>query len=242
VSFPSWNRWRVLRLLRDVSQRTWILPLAGIFARLRVEGSEHLRGLAGPVIFAANHQSHFDTPVILKALPARWRRSVSVAMAREFFDPHFFPERHSIGQRLAASVLYYLAALFFNAFPLPRQEPGTRQTLQYIGELATAGMSILIFPEGHRTERGEIRAFQPGIGLLGSRLRLPVVPIRLEGVDRVLHQTWRWPRRGGVRVTFGAPLTLEGADYAGLARRVREALVALRPFPDETPRARDAAA
>jgi long-chain acyl-CoA synthetase len=102
VSFPSWNRWRVLRLLRDVSQRTWILPLAGIFARLRVEGSEHLRGLAGPVIFAANHQSHFDTPVILKALPARWRRSVSVAMAREFFDPHFFPERHSIGQRLAA--------------------------------------------------------------------------------------------------------------------------------------------
>jgi long-chain acyl-CoA synthetase len=100
-------------------------------------------------------------------------------------------------------------------------------------------MSILIFPEGHRTERGEIRAFQPG---LGSRLRLPVVPIRLEGVDRVLHQTWRWPRRGDVRVTFGAPLTLEGADYAGLARRVREALVALRPFPDETPRARDAAA
>jgi long-chain acyl-CoA synthetase len=243
TSFPSWNRWPVLRLVRDVSQATWILPLAGIFARLRVEGSDHLRGLAGPVIFAANHQSHFDTPVILKALPARWRRGVAVAMAREFFDPHFYPERHSIGQRLMAGVLYYLAALFFNGFPLPRQEPGTRQTLQYIGELATAGISILIFPEGHRTERGEIKPFQPGVGLLGSRLRLPVVPVRLEGVDRVLHQTWHWPRRGDVRVTFGAPLALEGADYAALARRVREAVVSLQPSPvDATPRAPDAAA
>ena len=243
VSFPSWNRWPAMRFLRDVSQRTWILPLAGIFLRLRVEGLEHLRVLAGPVIFAANHQSHFDTPVILKALPGRWRRAVAVSMAREFFDPHFFPEHHTIAERLTAGVLYYLAALFFNAFPLPRQEPGTRQTLQYIGALANDGMSILIFPEGHRTERGEIRPFQPGVGLLGSRLRLPVVPIRLEGVDRVLHQTWRWPRRGDVRVTFGAPLVLEGPDYAALARRVREAVVSLQPSPvDATPSAPGAAA
>jgi long-chain acyl-CoA synthetase len=243
VSFPSWNRWPAMRFLRDVCQRTWILPLASIFLRLRVEGLEHLRALAGPVIFAANHQSHFDTPVILKALPGRWRRAVAVSMAREFFDPYFFPEHHTIAERLTAGVLYYLAALFFNAFPLPRQEPGTRQTLQYIGALANDGMSILIFPEGHRTERGEIRPFQAGVGLLGSRLRLPIVPIRLEGVDRVLHQTWRWPRRGDVRVTFGAPLVLEGPDYAALARRVREAVESLQPSPvDATARESGAAA
>jgi 1-acyl-sn-glycerol-3-phosphate acyltransferase len=91
----------------------------------------------------------------------------------------------------------------------------------------TGGFSILIFPEGLRTERGEINTFQPGVGLLGSKLRLPVVPVRIEGADRVLHHTWRWPRRGTVRVTFGAPLPLDGDDYAALAGRVQHAVVML---------------
>jgi len=122
-----------------------------------------------------------------------------------------------------------LAALFFNAFPLPRSGPGARDTLRYAGELASDRWSILIFPEGHRTQRGEISTFQPGVGMMASRLGMPVVPVRLEGVDRVLHQSWRWPRRGGVRVSFGSPLMLEGENYTSLARRVEEAVVALIP-------------
>ncbi len=228
-SFPSWNRWRLLQLVREVSQRTWILPLAGLFVRLRVEGRQHLDTLAGPVILAANHQSHFDTPVILQALPGRWRRATAVAMAKEYFDAHFFPTHHAIRERLTISAIYYLVALFFNAFPLPQKEPGARQTLRYMGDLVTDGFSILIFPEGFRTERGEINLFQPGVGILSSKLRLPVVPVRLEGVERVLHHTWRWPRRGTVRVTFGTPLVLEGDDYAALARRVQDAVVAMGP-------------
>lgn len=242
-SYPSWNRWRVIRLVRNVSQRTWILPLASLFIRLRVEGGDHLRELTGPVIFASNHQSHFDTPVILKALPRRWRRAIAVAMAKEYFDAHFFPQHHTARERVVRSVLYYLATLFFNAFPLPQKEPGARQTLRYMGELVTDGFSLLIYPEGHRTERGEIRSFQPGVGILGSKLRLPVVPVRLEGVERVLHRTWRWPRRGHVRVTFGTPLVLDGDDYVALARRVQEAVVALGPPPvDQSHGRSDAAA
>ncbi len=242
-SFPRWNRWPLIRLLRNVSQPTWILPLANIFFRLHVEGREHLRGLAGPVVFAANHQSHFDTPVILTALPIRWRRTIAVAMWKEYFDAYFLPERHTVRERLTTSTLYYLVTCFFNAFPLPQTEPGTRHALRYMGDLATNGVSILIFPEGSRTERGEINPFQPGIGLIASRLHLPVVPVRLEGVERVLHHTWRWPRRGNVRVTFGAPLVLEGDDYVRLARRVQEAVVALQPLPFDRPRrASDAAA
>ena len=45
------------------------------------------------MIFAANHQSHFDTPAILQALPPRWRYRVAPAMAKEFFKAHFFPEQ-----------------------------------------------------------------------------------------------------------------------------------------------------
>src|SRR5581483_7723230 len=226
-AFPRWNRWRVVRFVRTVSQRTWILPLAHLFFRLEVDGREHLRVLEGPVVFASNHQSHFDTPVILSALPTRWRRGVAVAMWKEFFDAHFRPAGRTRRERLTTSLLYYLVAAFFNAFPLPQTEPGARDTLRYMGELATDGCSILIFPEGTRTERGEIGRFQPGVGLIASKLHLPVVPVRLEGVDRVLHHTWRWPRFGRVRVSFGAPMALEGEDYQALARRVEDAVVAL---------------
>ena len=242
-SFPSWNRWRVIQLVRNASQRTWILPLASLFLRLRIEGREHVDALSGPIIFASNHQSHFDTPVIMKALPGRWRRAIAVAMAKEYFDAYFFPEHHTVSERLTTTAIYYLVTLFFNAFPLPQKEPGARQTLRYMGDLVTEGFSILIFPEGYRTERGEINPFQPGVGILGSKLRLPVVPVRLEGVERVLHHTWHWPRRGNVRITFGAPLVLEGDDYVALARRVQEAVVALQALPVETSlRAPDVAA
>ena len=74
---------------------------------------------------------------------------------------------------------------------------------------------------------GEILEFQAGVGILSSRLNVPVVPVRLEGVDRVLHPTWRMARPGRVTVTFGAPLKLAGQDYANLAKQVEAAVKAL---------------
>jgi long-chain acyl-CoA synthetase len=221
---PGWNRGRLVTAFRRASLAAWLLPLTRIFARIHVEGLEHLAMLDGPAVFASNHQSHMDTPVILAALPGRHRRGVAVAMAKEFFDAHFHPGGHSRRQRLAAGTLYYLAALFFNAFPLPQREAGARRTLRYIGELVSEGWSVLIFPEGRRTDAGEIHEFKPGVGMIGSRLGALVVPVRLEGVDRVLHHSWRMARRGRVRVAFGAPVRLEGEDYAELARRVESAV------------------
>ena len=227
VDFPAWNRTWPARALRRVSLPTWILPLARVFAWLSVEGREHLRSIDSPVIFAANHQSHLDTPVILAALPARLRYRVAPAMAKEFFKAHFFPEHHESLAWFTNSLNYYLAALFFNAFPLPQREAGARQTLRYIGEVVEDGYSVLIFPEGHRTDAGEIDRFRPGIGMIASKLDLPVVPVRIEGLDKVLHQTWRMARPGRVRVVFGAPLHLRGDDYEALAKQVEDAVRAL---------------
>ncbi len=222
VDFPSWNRTWPARALRRVSLPTWILPLARLFAWIRVEGLDHLRGIDGPVIFAANHQSHIDTPAILWALPARWRYRVAVAMAKEFFKAHFFPRDYPLTERLTNGLNYYLASLFFNAFPLPQREAGARETLRYIGDLASEGWSVLIFPEGKRTMHGEISPFRPGIGMIGSRLGLPVVPVRLVGLDQVLHQKARMATPGRARVIFGAPLSLQGVDYPALAQQVEE--------------------
>jgi long-chain acyl-CoA synthetase len=224
VAFPAWNRSWGPRAVRRASLPTWILPLARLFAWIRVEGREHLDKIDGPVIFAANHQSHMDVPVILAALPRRLRYRVAPAMAKEFFKAHFFPADYGRRAWLTNSLNYYLAALFFNAFPLPQREAGARQTLRYIGEVFEDGFSVLIFPEGRRTDRGEIAPFRPGIGMIASKLDVSVVPVRIDGLDKVLHQTWKMARPGRVRVAFGAPIRLVGEDYSALARQVEQAV------------------
>jgi len=176
------------------------------------------------VIFASNHQSHMDTPVILAALPGKWRRRVATAMAKEFFKAHFFPEQHPRRQRLAKGLEYYLSAAFFNAFPLPQREAGARQTLRYAGELLSHGFSILIFPEGKRTEHGEINPFRPGVGMMASKLDVPVIPVRLQGVEQVLPVGAKMATPGKVTVTFGAPLRLTGDNYTELAHQVEHAV------------------
>jgi long-chain acyl-CoA synthetase len=227
--FPRWNRWRASWWLRRLSLPTWILPLGRLFLQLRVEGLEHLAAVQGPVIFASNHQSHMDVPTILIALPPRWRYRVAPAMSREFFNAHFHRRSVSWTSWLTNSLNYFGSSMFFNAFPLAQSGAGTRQTLRYIGELAAEGYSVLIFPEGVRKEEGALGPFRPGVGMIASRVELPVVPVRLQGLDKVLHKTMRWPKRGPVSLAFGAPLMLEGDDYAALTARVEEAVKNLHP-------------
>jgi long-chain acyl-CoA synthetase len=227
IKFPSWNRLLPVRVIRRASLPTWILPLGRIFAHVTVTGLEHLERVDGPVIFAANHQSHFDTPVILDSLPPRWRYRVSTAMSKQFFDAHFFPERHTRMEWFTNSLNYYLSSFFLFAFPLTQGSAGTRQTLRYMGELVEEGTSILIYPEGKRTETGEIAPFQPGIGMIASRLGVPVVPVRVRGLDKVLSRHSRWPTVSHASCAFGAPISLTGNDYGALAERVRAAVSAL---------------
>ena len=227
IVFPSWNRTLPARVLRRASLPTWILPLSRIFARTTVRGLEHLEKIEGPVIFAANHQSHFDGPVILDSLPPRWRYRTAPAMMKEFFNAHFFPERYTRRQWFTNSLNYYLSALFFSAFPLTQGSAGTRQTLRYMGDLVEHGYSILIFPEGKRSETGQILRFQPGVGMIASRLGVPVIPVRVDGLDRVLGRHAKFPTVSEATCSFGAPMLLTGNDYADLASQVEQAVRAL---------------
>jgi len=222
--FPSWTRRAPARAARRFSLPTWILPPARFFMRTTVRGLENLERIEGPVIFAANHQSHLDTLAILDVLPPRWRYRVAPAMLKEFFKAHFHPEQFRLRARLTSSANYYLASMFFNAFPLPQRELGAWQALRYIGGIVDEGYSILIFPEGKRTDHGEIIGFQPGVGMIASRLGMPVIPVRLSGLDRILHHTWTRPKRGRAEVVFGEPILLTGNDYAQLAAQVEAAV------------------
>jgi len=224
IRFPTYNRWPISWFIRRISLPTWILPLGLVFLKLKVDGLEHLANIKGPVIFASNHQSHMDTPAIMLALPARWRYALAPAMAKEFFQAHFNRKKFGFKAWLTNSLNYFGSTMFFNAFPLPQREAGTRQTLRYIGEITADGYSILIFPEGERHPEGHMDKFRPGVAMISARLDVPVVPVRLEALDSILHPKWKWPKRGPARVAFGAPMRLAGEDYQTLVKQVEDAV------------------
>jgi long-chain acyl-CoA synthetase len=225
--FSEWSRSSAARAMRRITLPGLVVPLTRAFAWLSVSGQENLSRLNGPVIFAANHQSYFDGPAILAALPAKWRYRLAPAVAKEFFDAHFHPERHGRLEHLTNGLNYFLGLLVFNIFPLPQRESGARNALRYAGALAADGYSILIFPEGRRTEAGEIARFQPGVGMLAMRLDLPVVPVRLRGLDKVLHKNAKFAKPGRASVRFGSPLHVAGDEAAKIAKRIEDAVRAL---------------
>lgn len=225
--FPGWNRGFGARALRRVFLPGFLLPLLRVFAWIRRSRVENLAGVQPPVVFASNHQSYMDVAAILAALPPRLRYCVAPAMRKEFFDAHFHPERHSLRERMTNSLNYYLAALVFNAFPIPQREAGTLEALRYMGDISSQGWCVLIFPEGKMTDAGEISPFQPGVGMIAARLDIPVVPVRISGLDRVLHRTWKLARPGRVEISFGKPLRFSGGDYLAHTRQIEEAVKAL---------------
>ena len=225
--YPTWNHHWFARGIRIFNLNLWLLHLAHLFAWVRVVGRGHLDGLKGPVLFASNHQSFFDTPAIFIALPWKWRHLLAPAMRKEFFNAHFHPREHGVFAWFTNSLNYWLSLLMFNAVPIPQHEAGTRQALRALGELVEGGDCPLIFPEGRHSPNDEIAPFQAGVAMIASRLRIPVVPIRLRGSNRVLPAGARMARPARVTVTIGEPLWLEGEDYAALARQLEERIRAL---------------
>ncbi len=225
--YPKWNRHWLACGFRIFNLNFWLLHLAHLFAWVRVEGREHLDGLKGPVIFASNHQSFFDTPSIFIAMPWKWRRRLAPTMRKEFFDAHFHPGKYGPFAWFTNSLNYWLSLLMFNAIPIPQQEAGTRQALRALGELVESGDCPLIFPEGRHSPDENLFPFQAGVAMIAARLRIPVVPIRLRGSNRVLRPGARMARPARVSVVIGEPLRLEGEDYAALARLLEERIRAL---------------
>ena len=191
--------------IRRLSQATWILPLARVFAWARVDGREHLTDLDGPVIFAVEPpEPHRRAGHPGGAARRACRARVAPAMAKEFFKAHFFPAGYSVAaalHQLGSTTTSRRSSSTRSRCRSARPARGRRCT--YIGELTGDGWSVLIFPEGERSATGEIKPFRGGIGMMASRLDVPVVPVRLDGVDRVLHPKAKMatagPGAGGVR-------------------------------------------
>ena len=222
---PRWTRVGPIRWFRRLALDSIALPAFRQMVRLKVEGVQNLKETKSPVIFAANHNSHFDTLAIYAALPWRWRHRLAPAMSQDFFRAYF--EQRGFGWRhvLKNAGEYFLACGLFNAYPLPQQMTGTRRALKYTGELVDSGYCPLVFPEGERSPSGRMQPFKTGIGMMALRLGVPVVPVYLEGLYEVYSVDHEWPEPNRVRVRIGKPLRFtHERDYEIVARSVESAI------------------
>ncbi len=229
---PRWPRFPLFRWIGIAKLEGLVFPFLRLPVKLSVRGLQHLHFVKPPVLFAANHTSHLDTPVFLSALPSAWRRRIAPAMMQGYFKAYFQRTRFSLWQRTISAVQYWAACGLFNAFALPAEAVGVRRVLKFMGSLMDQGYCPLVFPEGTRAADGQVQAFRSGIGLMALRLRVPVVPIYIGGLDRILPPGHIWPISGRACVKIGPPLDLSlESDYTSAARRVE---AAVRSLGDES--------
>jgi long-chain acyl-CoA synthetase len=212
--YPRWAQSWPIRWLRAASYYLLARPAMFLLGEPRISGQENLRSLNSPVLIISNHITYLDPGYVLAALPARLRRRVAVAMEGEVLEAMRTPPR---GTRLFAGVLsrvqYWLVVALFNVFPLP-QRAGFRKSFNFAGDLIDRGWSVLIFPEGARTRDGKMAPFRAGIGLLATRVRLPVVPVHLDGIFERKQAGKRWALPGKIKVTVGVPINFSETEPA----------------------------
>lgn len=204
---PDWPRRLPFTLIRDFILEAVTVPLFRHYFPLTLNGLRHLENLPTTLIIAANHSSHLDTIALLASLPHSLRNRVCPAVRSEYFQvPRTAKGLTRLRCGLRKTAELWFAFLLFNIYLLPQEKGGLRNFLEHSGRLVAKNHSPLIFPEGRRTEDGQMLPFQEGIGMLALSLSLPVLPVHLEGLYEAMPRNATWPKPGPVRVAFGPPL------------------------------------
>jgi len=203
--FKEWALNPFINIFRFLSQQFIIFPILNLIFHPRIEGQENLKELKGPLIFAPNHTTHLDAPLILMSLPSNFSKKIAIAAWQEFF----FNEKAEF-KNLSKKILFYLATLFFNIYPLPQQK-GFRKTIKYTGKLINHNWNILIYPEGRRTRTGKIESFKPGIGVLAVEMKIPIIPIKFENSIKLFSKFK--PKFKITKIKIGKPLLIKEESY-----------------------------
>jgi long-chain acyl-CoA synthetase len=205
--YPHWTlRWPI-SWIRILGQYLLGRPAVFLLGWPRIKGKENLRNVRGPVLVVANHISHVDVGFVHKALPARIRHYLATAAGGEAMESKRTPPpTRNFFARIYDRIMWALGVTLLNLFPLPRAA-GFRESFAYAGECVDRGYSVLVFPEGRHTADGKINPFRAGIGLLANNLKIPIVPMRIDGLFELKQAGKHFARPGKIRVTIGAPVT-----------------------------------
>ncbi|MCB2022008.1 MAG: 1-acyl-sn-glycerol-3-phosphate acyltransferase [Burkholderiaceae bacterium] len=167
-------------------------------------------------IYFANHQSHFDWVLIWAALPRDLRTRTRPIAAKDYWTANRFK--------------HWLTHDVFNAVYVSRVRGAEEDPLEPLAQALEGGDSIVIFPEGTRSSKGEPQAFKAGLFHLAERFpEVQLVPAWIDNVQRVMPKGEVVPVPILCSVTFGAPLHLApGEDKHEFLARARDAVIALR--------------
>jgi 1-acyl-sn-glycerol-3-phosphate acyltransferase len=214
-----WARKAPARAARTVIARGPLQLMVKLIADPEVLGTDRLSDLielgddAPPVIFAPNHHSHVDTPIMVTSVPEPWRSKLVVAAAADYF--------------FDTKVKGTAAALALNALPIDREVTG-RKSSDLIRDLVEDGWSLVIYPEGGRSPDGWGQEFKGGAAYLSNRTGAPVVPVFIDGSGAIFGKGMKRPKPGSTRVVFGAPLhPIEGESTRRFNARIEAAVAAL---------------
>ena len=165
-----------------------ILKTAGV--RVHIEGLEHIDP-AQPAVYAANHLSALDIPVLYANLPVQFR----ILAKRELFGYPF------LGWHLKRSG------------QIPIDQGDARASLRSLNHASSSlrnGMPLVIFPEGGRSPSGQMRDFMGGAFYMAIKAQAPVVPIVLVGTYELLPMNSYHLRPGRVEMVIGEPIPTTG--------------------------------
>ena len=194
--------------------------LLAFIARLITGAQGHWKGVppkAEQRIYFANHQSHLDWVLIWAALPRDLRQHTRPIAARDYWTSSPFKQ--------------WLTTAVFNAVYVSRTRTDDQDPLEPLVDALRHGDSLVIFPEGTRSSKGEPQAFKSGLYHLAEQFpAVTLIPAWIDNVQRVMPKGEVVPVPILCTVTFGAPLQLQpDEDKRDFLVRAREAVVALRP-------------
>lgn len=209
----GWVYGPVGRAIRSFIQHVLLFPLLRFLTPHTIRGGEALRRLRGPLIVAANHVSHLDTPIIVRILPRAVRRWLVVAAAKDYF--------------YRGRVRGSLVSLSLATLPFDRGE-GSNQSLRRCEQLLRSGWCLLMFPEGTRSLSGHLGRVRSGVAVLAVETRTPVLPLFVHGLADVMPKGTAAPLPGGVVIDVGELLVPEpDEDVSRFRDRVEAALMTM---------------
>ena len=194
--------------------------LLAFVARLITGAQGHWKGCppkAEQRIYFANHQSHLDWVLIWAALPHELRARTRPIAARDYWTATPFRQ--------------WLTTAVFNAVYVARQRSDDQDPLEPLIHALDNGDSLVIFPEGTRSNRSAPQAFKSGLYHLAERFPgVQLIPAWIDNVQRVMPKGEVVPVPILCTVTFGTPLHLvPGEDKRDFLERARSAVLAARP-------------
>jgi 1-acyl-sn-glycerol-3-phosphate acyltransferase len=216
------ERW--LRSGRVLTLRPVVWAGVGVLSLVRrFSWSAHfecdLMGLKGPLIFAANHRSHVDTAAILDTMPPRICKKTVVAAALDVFGRD---TARGWRRRLSKDALQLITAAGFHAFAFDRHGPPLR-SVRTSTQLIRRGWHMLLYPEGTRSRDGQMGPFKAGVGVLAKFSGRPVIPVHVQGGERVQPYSQFLPGKGHVSVRYGEPMVIQPNEHHdAFAQRLEE--------------------